>query len=281
MIARIAGGSLVGLAVLAGVVAVAASRSQALLDARHPKPPSQVQAAVGPAAIARGGHLVTVAACAGCHGEDLAGRMIGVAGSTVSAPNLTLRPKRMSDADLDRAIRRGLRPDGVSELAMPSFAYASFADGDVAAIVAYLRSLPPRGTVAAPPPPGVLLRVYLAAGAFKTSAAQVAEAKAPLDGGPSFEAGRRLAAVACGQCHGGDLGGGRGLPGPDLTVRGYYDRGQFRTLMRTGEGIDRDLGLMSLTARQRFSHFSDGEIDQIFDYLYARDRILAAARPAS
>jgi hypothetical protein len=35
---------------------------------------------------------------------------------------------------------------------------------------------------------------------------------------------------------------------------------------------------MALTAQTSFSHFNDREIDQIFDYLDARDRILSAGR---
>jgi mono/diheme cytochrome c family protein len=236
-------------------------------------PPSAVRAAVAPEAVARGGELVVVTACGGCHGGDLSGGMLRVAGSAVAAPNLTLATPRLSDAALDRAIRRGLAPDGTSELAMPSAAYAGFSDDEVAAIAGYLRGLKPRGTVLAQPRPGLLPRVELLLGVFRTSVESVAAARPPLDAGPRVAAGRHLAMVACGQCHGGDLGGGQGLPGPDLSVDGYYSRAQFHTLMRTGEAVgDGDMALMGRTARMSFSHFSDAEIDAIYDYLDARDR---------
>ena len=203
--------------------------------------------------------------------------MLSVSGSAIYAPNLSVLTKRLSDGDLDRAIRRGLRPDSTSELAMPSQAYANLTDDEVASIIGYLRSLRPRGSVEKPPQLGLLLRANLLAGIFKTEVKSLANAMPPIDAGRRFETGRHLASIACGQCHGTDLGGGRGVPGPDLTVRGFYDRGQFHTLMRTGVALDDgDMELMSRTARMSFSHFSDSEINAVFDYLDARDLTLSA-----
>jgi mono/diheme cytochrome c family protein len=261
----------------AGGYAFIEARSKAVLDARTPLPPSTVRAAVAPQAIAQGGELTVFTACILCHGASLTGRQLSVSGSPIYAPNLTITAGRMSDADLDRAIRRGLRPNGAPELAMPSHVYAAFTDDEAAAIIGYLRSLAPRGVELARPRPGFLLRANLAAGVVKTEPERIAEARPPLDAGPAFEPGRHLAAVACGQCHGSDLGGGRGDPGPDLTVHGYYDRSQFHTLMRTGVGVDdADMELMSQVARLSFSRFSAGQIDAIYDYLDDRDRILGA-----
>jgi mono/diheme cytochrome c family protein len=269
----------VGAAAVVGACVFIALRSRAVLEARHVPPPSAVVAAVSPDAVARGAHLVVVTGCIGCHGGELSGQALSLSGSTVYAGNLTLAAKKLSDAELDRAIRRGLRPDGTGELAMPSFAYANFSDDEVAAIIGYLRGLPARGTAPIQPPPGLVLRADLALGLVKTSPARLAEADTPIDAGASFEAGRHLAAVACGQCHGSDLAGAYGLPGPGLSVQGYYSRAQFHALMRTGAAVsDGDTELMSQTARRSFSHFSDGEIDAIYDYLAARDRILAAAK---
>jgi mono/diheme cytochrome c family protein len=278
----IALGLFVGVAAVAGACAFVALRSRAVLEARHARPASAVVAADSAEAVACGAHLVVVTDCIGCHGADLSGQALSLSGSTVYAANLTLAAKKLSDADLDRAIRRGLRPDATSELAMPSFAYANFSDDEVAAIIGYLRGLPARATAPADAPLGPVLRADLALGLVKTSVARLAEADAPIDAGPGFEAGRHLAGVACGQCHGADLAGGYGLPGPGLSLQGYYSRVQFHALMRTGVAVsDGDTELMSQTARRSFSHFSDGEIDAIFDYLAARDRILAAAAKRS
>jgi mono/diheme cytochrome c family protein len=274
-------GILIGLAVIGAGVAIVETRSQAILTARHPKPSSSVHGLATPDGIARGAHLTVVTACIGCHGNDLAGGAPSLSDRAALAPNLT-RLQKLTDGDLDRAIRRGLRPDGTSELGMPSYAYASLTDDEVAAIVGYLRSLSPKAVASVPPQPDLLLRANLLAGVFKTATQRVAEVRPPIEAGPRFASGRHLAMVACGQCHGPDLAGGRGLPGPDLTVRGYYNRSQFHTLLRTGESADAgDMELMSHTARMSFSHFSDGEIDAIFDYLDARDRALSVRAPGT
>jgi mono/diheme cytochrome c family protein len=274
--------SLVGLGCAAGLGALAVacsfivSRSDAVLNARHPAAPSAVHVVSSPEAVARGEHLVLVGDCAACHGKTLSGGMMTLSSSTLYASNLTVVSKTVSDAALDRAIRGGLRPDGTSELAMPSQAYASLTDDEVAAVIAYLRSLPTKGIEAKQPPLGLVLRTNLVLGALKTEVVRVAEVRPPLEAAPRFDRGRRLAAFACGQCHGTDLAGAAGSPGSDLTVRGYYDRGQFRKLMRTGDGLGEHMELMSETAVASFSHFTDDEIDAIFDYLIARDRLLSA-----
>jgi len=90
------------------------------------------------------------------------------------------------------------------------------------------------------------------------------------------EAGRHLTAIACARCHGDDLGGIGGA-GPDLTVRGYYNRARFHALIGKGEAIgEGNMQLMTDTAEASFSHFTDGEIDAIYDYLDARDGVLVA-----
>ncbi len=267
---------MVGLVVLAGAWAFIQSRSQAIVEARHPLDPSPVAAATTPEAVARGGRLVAVTACGGCHGPDLTGGPLNVAGTQVPTPNLTRLASRQSDAELDRAIRRGLRPDGTSELVMPSAAYAGFTDDEVAAMIGYLRSLPGKGVQPARPHPGPFLRVALVAGWVRPDAEAVLRARPPLDAGPAVAAGRHLAAIACGRCHGTDLGGVRDA-GPDMTVRGYFTPAQFHTLLRKGEAVGAgNMALMNETAQASFSHFTDGEIDAIYAYLDARDRILAA-----
>jgi mono/diheme cytochrome c family protein len=251
------------------------SRSQAILDARHPAAPSRVHAVASPEALARGEHLVRVTGCVGCHGKTLSGAMMTLSSSSLYAPNLTTVSKTASDAILDQAIRQGLKSDGRAELAMPAQAYRAFTDDEIAAMIVYLRATPATGPVLKQPPLGLVLRANLAMGSLKTEVARVAQARAALDAGPRFAQGRHLAATACGQCHGTDLAGGADVPGSDLTVRGYYDRAQFHTLLRTGAGLGEHMELMSETAISSLSHFTDAEIDAIYDYLVARDQALS------
>ena len=269
-------GAVLGAATLAFAFGFVVPRSDEILSARHPLQPSPVQAATGDKA--EGQRLSYVLGCRSCHGNALAGAPMSLSSSTLMAPNLT-RLSKLTDAELDAAIRQGLRPDGRSELAMPSQAYAGLTEGEAASLIAYVRSLPPAGEVLVQPPYGLILRMNLATGALKTQAERHVQAAAPLDADARTAPGRHIAQIACTQCHGPDLKGGDGYPAPDLTIRGYYDRKPFHEVMRTGEGLPRDMKLMSETASSSLSHLTDGEVDALYDYLIARDTRLAAKKP--
>jgi mono/diheme cytochrome c family protein len=267
--------------VLAGGYFLVQSRSQAILQHRYALAPSGVHAATAPEQVALGHHLVETNGCALCHGKQMAGRMLGAAGSPLAAPNLTRVVARRSDAELDRGIRAGVRADGTSEFGMPSHVYSGFSDAETAAMIGYLRTLKPVGPPTPRQPPGFMQRFDMTAGWMHPEAARLSGVERPIDLGPRYAQGRHLAAMACGQCHGTDLSSGHHAPGPDLMVRGGYSRAQFHTLLRTGETPSgRELDLMSETARLSFSHFSDAEIDALYDYLFARDVKLDAAGPA-
>jgi cytochrome c553 len=267
-----------GVATLGVAFGFVIPRSDAILLARHPVRPSPVLAAAGDKA--EGQRLSYVLGCRSCHGKSLAGAPMSLSASTLMAPNLTWLSKR-TDAELDAAIRQGLRPNGRSELAMPSQAYAGLTDGEAASLIAYIRSLPPSGEVLVQPPYGFILRMNLTTGALKIQADRHLQAATPLDIDVKTAPGRHIAQIACTQCHGPDLKGGQGYPAPDLTIRGYYDRKPFRAVMRTGEGLPHDMKLMSETASSSLSHLTDGEIDTLFDYLIARDTKLASRKPQS
>ena len=132
------------------------------------------------ARIARGRYLVTVMDCGGCHTpgalvgqrdaqRTLAGSEVGFGGSApmgemtggvVFPGNLTPDAEtglgRWSEAEIVRALRQGLRPDGRPLVpVMPWPAFQQLTDEDASAIAAYLKSLPPvRNAVPANVPPG-------------------------------------------------------------------------------------------------------------------------------
>jgi mono/diheme cytochrome c family protein len=112
--------------------------------------------------VERGRYLTTIMDCGGCHdtgaftdkrpeGGHLAGSDVGfeLPGMGVFyPPNLTPHPDkgtgRWSEADIVKAIRTGVRPDGRTLAPiMPWMNYAALTDEDAAAIAAYLKSMPP------------------------------------------------------------------------------------------------------------------------------------------
>jgi cytochrome c5 len=258
--------------------------SQRMLDRTYPKAPSAAHAAVTPEAIAQGAHLAVIATCTDCHGKDLAGILLPVPGSTFYAPNLTVITSSLSDADIDRAIRQGLRPDGKSVLLMPSHGYANITDDEASAIIGYLRSLKPQGNASPEGRLGWKVRVALVAGILKPEAREFAGATPPLDLGAGYERGRHLAEVVCAQCHGANLSGTPKdvVPAPDLLIVGAYDRGAFHSLMRTGKAVGgREVGAMSKIARGNLSSLTDDEIDATYNYLAARAKALTAGQNSS
>jgi mono/diheme cytochrome c family protein len=112
------------------------------------------------ALLERGRYLVEVtAACGNCHtpkgptgnvpGRELAGGfVIDAPPFRAVASNITPDPEtgigRWTDAQLARAIREGIRPDGsLIGPPMPFAFYRGLSDADLAAMVAYLRTVPP------------------------------------------------------------------------------------------------------------------------------------------
>lgn len=278
--AGVAVASLTGLLVLA--IAYVLIGSQSMLDRSYRKRPSAVHASVTRDQVARGAHLVVVSTCTDCHGKNLTGNRLPVPGSTVYAPNLTIMTSTLSDADIDVAIRQGLRPDGKSLLFMPSHGYASFTDDEVGSIVSYLRSSHPQGASSPKRRLGLGVRVAFILGIVRTEAAEFAHTPPPLELGMRYEKGRHLARVICGQCHGTDLSGDLKAavhPRPDLLVVAGYDLGAFRTLMRTGKALGgRQTEVMPKIAPGNLSNLTDDEIGSIYDYLVARWKALAAHR---
>lgn len=120
-------------------------------------------AAAGPDAklLERGAYLMNgIVACGNCHAQfDKEGRpltALGLSGGrvfeeepfTAYARNITPDPEtgigKWTDAQLVRAIREGIRPDGtLIGPPMPIEFYRGISDADARALVAYLRAQPP------------------------------------------------------------------------------------------------------------------------------------------
>jgi len=231
-------------------------------------------------AVQQGARLSHVLGCAGCHGNDLAGQVwerdpqIG----TLFSSNLTRAVPGYSDAELERALRQGIRKDGSPLWEMPSELFNRLSAADMSALIANLRTLSPRGQAHPRPTFGPRGREMMRAGELKSTPRWVRETRsqqsARLDG--RHEWARYMIRATCSECHRMTLEGDSTnddphFRPPDLAIVGGYSQAQFSHLLRTGEPIGgRQLGLMGEVARSRYSNLTDAEIHAIYDYLKAR-----------
>ena len=184
--------------------------------------PVTVPAATVSAALARGKHLAITRGCTECHGADLGGAKVFENGAmgAVHGPNLTRGqggvPANWTDLDYVRAIRHGVTPDGRGLFLMPSTDYANFSDGDMGALIAFIKSVPPVDRPRGPVALGPIARGLTAAGKIKLAAEVIDHANvkpAVVTPGVTVEYGRYVAA-SCTGCHGANFSGGKIEVGP-------------------------------------------------------------------
>src|ERR1035437_786246 len=155
----------------------------------------------------RGEYLYqTAARCAACHASDLGGGFVlrSELVATLWGPNLTRGNPSVgsayTSADFERAIRRGLRPDGQRLLMMPSLDYATMSDDDVSSVIAYIRAAK---AVERPAPAfrlGIAGRLMLLAGRLGFDSDRIPDA---VPRQPTLVAGAYLARFGgCLRCHG-------------------------------------------------------------------------------
>jgi len=181
------------------------------------------------ASVERGAYLYqTAGRCAQCHASDLGGayvlnsRLVAI----LWGPNLTRGNPPVgsgySDADFERAIRRGLRPDGMRLLMMPSLDYARMSDDDVASLIAYVRSAQPVERSAPSFELGPLGRLMLLSGRLSFDSDRIPDAAPPAVPEPAGAYQARIG--GCLRCHGA---GGAALPAT-------LDLAAFAAVLRTG-----------------------------------------------
>lgn len=211
-------------------------------------------------AIERGHYLFSSRGCVDCHGANGAGRTFvddASAGLRIKGPNISPGPgslvARYRPEDWVRAIRHGVAPGGRPLMIMPSEDYNRFTDADLAALIAYVRSLPPAeggAAIVALPLPA---RVLYGFGAIRDAAAKIDHSlppAAPVAEGVTVQHGAYVANMCLG-CHGEHLAGGRIpggppdwppasrlAPGKDSAMDRYPDPESLMRLFRTGKRAD-------------------------------------------
>lgn len=218
------------------------------------------------ASIAHGAHLAGVYGCVDCHGEDLAGTLMGDAppfrlvssNLTPGGVGATYTPE-----DWDRAIRHGVRRDGTVLMVMPSGAYNKMSDADAADLIAYLQTIPAvandnagiewktMGKILAGGP------IHLADYVFTGSG----PATSPTPDSTAAY-GEYIANAVCAYCHGDNLEGKMVEEGPesvlapDLRAAGQWPAEQFHQTMTTGvtpDGRELDPEIMPWTMTSRMT----------------------------
>jgi mono/diheme cytochrome c family protein len=250
--------------VVVGILAAAGFAGAAWLGER--KLNRNVEIRVVPVAYARdraaakaGKYLFESRGCAQCHGDD--GRGIAFIDSReglyVKSPNITSGKGGVvsdyNEGDWVRAIRHGVNPKGHALFAMPSEDYNRMSDNDFAALIAYVRALPPVAGESAVIRMPMLVKALYGLGVVQDASEKIDHRKAPaqpIAAAASAEYGAYVANMCIG-CHGASFGGGS-IPGapPDWPAAAnltpgeggamarYDSAGKFVAMMRTGKRPD-------------------------------------------
>ena len=263
--------------------------------------------------VTRGEYLLRAGGCVSCHtaagGLKLAGgRALATPFGTFYSPNITPDPEtgigRWTDAQFLRALREGVRPDGANYF--PVFPYPSFTgitDSDALAIKAYLFSVPavrqdnrPHDVIF--PFSWRVLQtgwklLFFTPGPFQPAPERSA----------AYNRGAYLvtALAHCGECHTprnflGALRSGQWLAGtpdgpdgqlvPNITPDpgtgiGRWQKEDVVELLKTGTTPEQSKvkGAMKETIEDGLKYLSDGDLEAIADYLFARPSIVHDVAP--
>ena len=266
------------LGLIAAAVWSIEAASTKTLTAQHAIPEHPLAIAPTLGKVNDGIQLAHVNGCFSCHGDQLTGRVVfdGWFGTRIVAPNLTRLVRRETDAQLAAAIRYGVNRDGTSVIEMPSKEFIKSSDSDVAAIIAYLRTLPERPDLVGKTRWRFDGRTMLVIGLLPSESAMVnASDRGPLQTPKSpLELGRYITQSHCSVCHGPDLSGETVESSPDLRVSiVHYSPAAFQHFFRTGEGqIGHGTGTMTKMIHSQFKYLTAADVDAIYVYLKANDR---------
>jgi mono/diheme cytochrome c family protein len=287
------------LAAAAAAFAYAVHRGDAKRERTLSVPARTIALRDDPASIGRGHYLFESRGCAECHGHDGAGRVFiddPRSGMRVVAPNISPGPGSVVAGylaeDWERALRHGVKPDGRPLMVMPAEDYSGLTDDDVAAVVAFVRHLPPTAGGAADFELPLLVRALYGA-EFITDAAQKIDhalpPARPVAEGVTVAHGQYVG-QACRGCHGAHLSGGpipgappdwpaaaNLTPGEGGVLRRYPGAQAFKDMLRSGRRPDGSVvsPVMPFAALGRMS---DVDIDALYLYLASLEPRAAGGR---
>ncbi|HEY3295058.1 MAG TPA: c-type cytochrome [bacterium] len=238
---------------------------------------------------ARGQHLATaIAGCTECHGAHFEGTKLvdDPAFGRLYPPNITRGkgglPQGYDIAAFERGLRHGIRHDGTSLWVMPAYHYRYICDEDVAALWAYVSSVPPVDKEWPERKLGPIGNMLMAQGKLDLMAAPVVDETAPPPTKPKPDTtaayGEYLARVSCIGCHRANLSGGPiftappdWAPAANITrggVLAHYTEADFFKLLRTGLRPGGD-SVSPIMPWRTAGTMTDDELRAIWNYLQA------------
>ena len=248
--------------------------STRILETRYPAPDNPLAIAVAMSEAKEGQRLAHLNGCTGCHGKDLTGGVMyrDIFGSRLVAPNLTRLVRHLSDREIASAMRYGVKPDGTSLIGMPVGKFIRSSDSDIAAIIAYLRTLPqkPDATPATQWRFGgrflLTIRMFLP----ETTLADKSRRGPRLTPTAPLALGAYISQTQCSICHGADLSGDPDEHSPDLrVVIRDYTLAKFQHFLATGEGGRKghDTEIMQDIVKHRLHFLTSAETAALYAYL--------------
>jgi mono/diheme cytochrome c family protein len=277
------GGGLLALVLLAFTAVY--GMTEARIRRHFDVPAAAPRVSVDPAQIAEGRRIAVTRGCTDCHGPDMSGSTVidQFPLGRITGSNLTRGRGgvggRYSDADFVRAIRHGVNPDGKPLLIMPSNEFNGMSNAEVAALIAYLRSIPAVDKERPENAVWPLGRALMVGGVIPMLAAEQIDHTAPRPADPvpgvSVEYGRHLAA-GCTGCHGKTLVGGP-IPGapdwapagnltPHADGLGRWTEADLIRALRTGRRPD-GTELRAPMPWKAYSQMTDVELRALYTYL--------------
>ena len=237
------------------------------------------------AALERGKYLFMSRGCGDCHGANGAGRAFinePEGGFYVRSPNIT--PAGVvgayTERDWVRAIRHGVKPDGRPLFIMPSEDYNRFTDRDVAALIAYARSLPAVSSGSAEFRVPLPVKAMYAFGVVKDSAEKINHSlppAAPVPEGVTPEHGKYVANLCLG-CHGEHLSGGKIpggppnwpaasnlTPGQGTVLTTYDSADKLKAMFRSGKRPDGSA--VAVMPFETLREINDTDVTALYAYL--------------
>lgn len=233
-----------------------------------------------------GKYLFESRGCGECHGMDGAGKVVvDEGGMYARSPDITTAKTSMvaaySEADWVRAIRHGVDPGGRALLVMPSEDYNRMNDKDFAALVAYIRTLPPgRGALGEVRLP-LLVRALYGVGLVKDSADRIDHKlppPAPVPVAADAAHGGYVANMCIG-CHGENFAGGKIpgappdwppasnlTPGEGSVMPRYASEEAFMSMMRTGRRPDGS-AVSKVMPFESLRNFNDTDLKAVHAFL--------------